>query len=422
MPIVASALAAVAALTVVVGLSLAATGVKLGTQLPPFFVSWDPGVDPAAAVAIPALALAAWLATKLLDWSGSSAWFLVAAMALAAVARLALAAAGGGISSWFSIFGSDVEAANEYLPALPALDRGVGNFLDRFAEVAPSLPIHPSAHPPGLLLLLDGLGIDGARGMAALVIVVGLGVVPLTYALARKVDLDPGRARIATLLVAFSPAAMLYGVTSADALFATLGMVAAVLLVGSGVASRIAGALALAIAAFFSWALLAIGAFSFVVVALRARLRDGIVMAAISGVALLIFLSGLWAIWGFDTFGTLAAASEVYDMGISQVRPWVFWVVGSPTAWALASGVPIAWYGAKALGMRAPTALGLAAIVTVATLLGFSKAENERIWLFMTSLLAVAAASALPRERAAAVLGLCVGQAVAMELLLGTIW
>lgn len=418
----ALALAGVALLTVTVGLALDEAGVGLGTQLPPFFASWDPGIDSDALVALPILLLAGLVAARSVEWSASPTSFLVVAILAGASARLALAAAGGGTSSWASVFGTDPEAANEYLPALPALDRGVGNFLDRFAEVAPSLPIHPSAHPPGLLLTMEGLGIESPGALAALVIAGGLAAIPLTYVLARRVGLDPGRARIATLLMAFSPAGMIYGVTSTDALFASLGMVAAVLLMGSGWLSRVGGAVALAVGAFFSWALLAIGAFAFFLVAQRERARDAIAMAAIAGAALVTMYFGLWAIWGFDPIGSLAAASEVYELGISQARPLVYWAFGSPVAWALASGLPIAWYGAKALGAGAPVAIALAAIVVVAAALGFSKAETERIWLFMTPLLAVAAAHAIPRHYAAPVIGFCLVQAVAMELLLETIW
>lgn len=421
-PRTATALAAAAFAVVTVGLVLDQAGVGLGTELPPFFASFDPGVASAAPLALVVLVAATVLGARAVEWSASPAAFAAYATALAAAARLALAAAGGGTGSFSSVFGTDPEAANEYLPALPALDRGIGPFLDRFAEVVPSLPIHPSAHPPGLLIALDLLGIDGAGSMAALVIVLGLAVVPLTYLLSRRVGLDPGRARIATLLVAFSPAAMIYGVTSTDALFASLGMVAAVLLLGSGLASRIAGALALAFAALFSWALLAIGAFAFVVVSLRERLRDGIAMAALAAAALLGTMLALWGIWGFDPIGSLAAASDVYELGISNARPWIFWVFGSPVAWALASGIPIAWYAARALGQGAAVAVGLAVIVTVAAALGFSKAETERIWLFMAPLAAVAAAYVIPRDRAAPVLGLLVAQAIAIELLLGTTW
>ena len=75
------------------------------------------------------------------------------------------------------------EGPNEYLPALGALDFGAGFFVDRFAELVPSLPVHAAGHPPGLLLALHALGIDSPGGMAALCIGVGALSGPLAYLL-----------------------------------------------------------------------------------------------------------------------------------------------------------------------------------------------------------------------------------------------
>ncbi len=315
------------------------------------------------------------------------------------------------------------EAGNEYLPALGALHHlGTRAFLDHFAEIAPTLPIHPSAHPPGLLLLTDWLGIDGAAGFATLVIAAGIAAVPITYAAARRLELGDGRARLAATLLAFSPAAMLYGVASADALFATAGIAAVALLVGRSLASRIAGAIVIALASFLSWALLALAALTALLVWMREGLVRAAALAAGIGAALLVFYAALWAVSGYDPIGTLHAANQAYDLGISNVRPWAYWLFGSPTAFFVVCGLPIAWYGARALGTGEPIAVALAAIVVVSALLGFSKAENERIWLFFGPIACLAAATLMPRERLAPVLGLLVGQAIVIELLMETTW
>lgn len=413
---------ALGAAVVAWGLIADAAGVGLGTLNPPFFVSWEPDLDLSAVPWLALLAVSAAAVVPLARGALGTPTFLLGVTGLALVARLALAAAGDGAAGWYAVFGGDPEAANEYLPALPALDLGVGDFLDRFAELAPSLPIHPSAHPPGLLLLLDGLGIDGPRGMAALVILAGVASAPLTYALARQLDLEPGRARIAAVLVAFSPAMMIYGVASADALFATLGVAVAVPLVASRLAARAAGAVGLAVVSFFSWALLAVGAFCAVVVALREGVRSALALAVGAAVALVVFYGLLYAATGYDQLGVLAAANDAYELGIANARPWTFWVLGSPVAFFVALGLPITWYTARALGTGARAAIGLAVIVAVASVLGFSKAETERIWLFMAPLACVAAAQLVPRHRLPAVLALLVAQAVLAELLLETVW
>jgi hypothetical protein len=416
-------LSALGAAVVAWGLIADAAGVGLGTLNPPFFVSWEPDIDLGALAWLALLAGSAAAAVALARGAAGTATFLLGTTGLALVGRLALAAARDGTGAWYAVFGADPEAANEYLPALPALDDlGVGSFLDRFAELSPSLPIHASAHPPGLLLLLDGLGIDGARGMAALVIAAGVASVPLTYALGRKLDLEAGRARIAALLVAFSPAMMIYGVVSADALFATLGVAVAVPLVASGIATRAAGAVGLAVASFFSWALLAIGAFAAVVVALREGVRSALALGAGAAAALAVFYGLLYAATGYDPFGVLAAANEAYELGISNARPWAFWVLGSPVAFFVALGLPITWYAARALGTGADAAIGLAVIVIVASAVGFSKAETERIWLFMAPLACVAAAQLVPRRRLGAVIALLLAQAALAELMLETVW
>jgi methylthioxylose transferase len=418
----ALALAALAVATVALGLIGHAAGLGLGTPLPPFFATWDPAIGPVALAGLAVLAAALAAAVPLARGALGTGGFLLAATALALAGRLGLGTVRDGVAGWYEVFSTDPEAANEYLPALPALDLGLGTFLDRFAELAPSLPIHASAHPPGMLLLLDGLGIDSARGMAALVIVAGVLAVPLTYALGRRLDLEEGRARIAALLCAFSPVAMLYGVTSADALFATLGALAALLLVAGGALTRIAGMAVLAVGSFFSWALLAIGAWSSLVVLSREGLRKALAVAIGAGVVLAGFYVALWAASGYDALGFLASAHEAYELGISRARPYLFWLFGSPVAFFVALGLPISFYAARALGRGADVAVALAVVVAVAALLGMSKAETERIWLFMAPLAVLAAAREMPRERLPLVLALLGAQAVAVELTLDTVW
>ena len=416
-------LTAVALLTVGYGLLAKAAGVNLGVPLPPFFAHWEPQVDPAAIVAIPLFALAVAAAVRLARAEVGAGAFVVAIFAVTLLARLSVSAARDGTEGFSAMFGSSPEAANEYLPALPALHSlGLHDFLDRFAEISPTLPIHPSAHPPGTLLLLDALGIDTAEGMAWLVILVGALAVPLTYWLARGLGVADDRSRAAALLLALSPSALLYGVTSTDSLFATLGMVSACLLVGSGALRRIAGALALAAAAFFSWALLALGAFAVVATAVKDGLRSALALALVAGVVLVAVYAALYAATGFDPVGAIRAAGEAYDLGISNARPYLYWLFGSPVAFVVALGLPTAWYAARALGTANAAAVGLAAIIIVSVLVGLTKAETERIWLFMGPPAAVAAASMVPLRRMPLILGLLAAQALACSLLLFTIW
>jgi 4-amino-4-deoxy-L-arabinose transferase-like glycosyltransferase len=166
-----------------------------------------------------------------------------------------------------------------------AVEPGLRRFLDRFAEVALTLPIHPSAHPPGVLISMHSLAIDGASGAAALAILGGALTVPLAYVLARQL-LDERRARLATLLVLLAPSTLLYGVTSFDALFAALGTLTAALLVSRRRLARALGGPALAIASFFSFALLGVGAWAAFVAAARRGLRPALGLGAWCAAAL----------------------------------------------------------------------------------------------------------------------------------------
>jgi hypothetical protein len=292
------------ALTVAVGLGAEARGHELGTPLPPFLAGFDPG---AGSWTVPAVVVlgGALLAVRRWARQAPAAAFAGGALLLALALRLALGAARDGPAGWWAVFDTSFEAKNEYLPALPALDYGVGVFLDRFAEVGTSLPVHAVGHPPGLLVLMHGLGIESPEALAALVIGTGALSVPLVYLLGRRL-LDERRARMAALLYLFAPSALVYGATSADALFVTAGLIAALgLSAGSRAVRATAGAGALAVASFFSWALLAIGAWAALLVWRREGPRAALALSAACAAALAAFYAALYAASGFDPLGAL---------------------------------------------------------------------------------------------------------------------
>ena len=146
-------------------------------------------------------------------------------------------------------------------PGLPALSYGARFYLDRFAELVPSLPVNVAGHPPAPLLVLHAFGLTTVARAAALCIGCAALTAPLTYALGRSLGTDRD-ARVAAVLAACSPAMLLFGVTSFDAVFATCGLAAAALLAAQRRAVRAAGAVALAAASLLSWALLAVGAWA----------------------------------------------------------------------------------------------------------------------------------------------------------------
>lgn len=404
----------------VAGLGLTASGVRLGTPLAPFLSSWAPEVGPWAAVAALALVAATALGPRLL--SLPPVYFAGSVLGLGLGLRVALGMAGEGPPGLWTVYQEGTfEAANEYLPALPALDLGLRFFLDTFAEVGPSLTVNAVGHPPGLLTALHLLGIDSAEGMAALTIGVGVLSVPLTYLLGRSL-LDERGARVATLLYLFAPSAVLFGATSADAFYTTLGLLAVLGLVAARRRWRAAGSAAFAVASFFSWANLGLGAMATVLTARREGLHAAVGVATGCGVALVAGYALLHLATGYDPFGALRATETVYHEGIATTRPYAFWVFGSPTAFLVALGLPTAWLALKALGEADAVALGLFSVLIVAAVLGFTKAETERIYLFLVPFACLAAARYLPSRALPAVLALLAVQALASELLLGTIW
>ena len=417
-------IAAVVAATIAFGETWAAAGGFLGTDLPPFTLGWQPAVSPYALVAILALGAGAWLAPALYASRLGPIAFGTALAGIGAVLRLALNLSRVGPSDWSEVFvvrSGTGEGRNEYLPALPFIRGAVGDFLAGFDRIAPALPTHPSGHPPGLLVTLDALRIDSATGLAALTIGVGVLAVPLLYVLARRL-LGDARARMAGILFVFSPAALLYSVTSADALYATLGIAAAAALMARRPFARALGALSLAVASFFSFALLAIGAWAVVLTERRSGLRAAVPLAAASAAALAGFYLLLHAATGFDPVAALRAMHDRYYYGIGGRRPYLFWLFGSPAAFLVALGIPIAWQAARSLARGEATAIALAVIITASSVLGYTKAETERIWLFMVPLACLSAAQSQSAGRLRLVLVLLGLQALAVELLFNTIW
>ena len=395
-----------------------AGGEPLGLPDAPFVGNWAPQADPLLVVSIVCFAAAVLVAPRLL--SLPAPLFAVASFVLVLVLRLALAAGGGGTAQWSAVFDpAGFEGPNEYLPALGALGFGAGFFLDRFAELVPALPVHAAGHPPGLLLTLNALGIDSPGGMAGLCIGVGALSGPLTYLLARQV-LDERRARVATLLLALAPGALLFGATSADAVYLTLGLLAAWPLAARSWTARAAGAVILAAGSLFAWSLPAVGAWAAILVLRRDGLRDALALSALCGVALLVFHALLYAATGFDPIGALRSTEDVYRAGIASTRPYWFWLLGSPVAFLVVLGVPLSWLALRALTRGEATAVAIFAVIAVAAVLGFTKAETERIWLFLAPFVCLAAAQEPAPLRP--VLAALAAQALFYELAFDTIW
>ena len=417
---------AVGALTIAVGLIVRRfTDTPIGVPWPPALGNPDLGVHPLLALSLALFAAAVVLCPRLLDERLTPGRVALILFAGTLALRLALAAGRGGTGEWDKVFDTarSFEAPNEYLPALPTVDLGPGYFVDRFAELVPSMPVHVAGHPPGLPLVMHFLGLDTPARLAAFCIVVGAIAAPLTYGLAREL-LEERGARLAGLLMAISPQALMFGVTTADAVYATLGLLAAWPLARASRRARLLGAVMLFVATLFAWSLLAIGAWAAILAWRRHGLRSAIELSAICGVVLLALHGAFAALTGFDPIGTVRATEEVYRLGIASIRPYWYWLFGSPVGFLLVLGIPITWLALWELARGADEAVAIFAVLAIAAVMGFTKAETERIWLFFAPLVCLAAARGLSRrpELLVPVAAALAAQALLHEALSDTVW
>ena len=130
----------------------------------------------------------------------------------------------------------------------------------------------------------------------------------------------------------------------------------------------------------------------------------------------------LAAVYGYDPIGTLRATNTVYGHSLARIRPYWFWVVGSPVAWAASAGLALSAAWLVAVRRRAPEAIALAAVIAIAALLAFTKAETERIWLPFVPLACAAAARVVPPRSVRPVLVALAVQALVVQLLFETVW
>jgi methylthioxylose transferase len=407
-----------------VGLVAKAAGVDWGTPAQPLTVFLRPALSTWALPAALILGACLYVGVRLArgDVHIGPSGFAAATFALTLLTRLALNVFRGGPGALRQPFvvGRAGEGRTEFLPGLPFLEGGVGHFLSHFTEISPKLPIQAQGHPPGLLLTMHYLGIDTAGGLAALTILVGALATPLLYLLARELAPE-AEARAATLLFVFVPTSLLYGATSADALFATLGVLAAVGLLARRPAARVLGALALALATFFSYALLAVGAWAALVRWRREGIGSALRLAALCAIVLVACFVVLDLVTGFSLLAAIRATDDRYREGIARLRPYAFWFFGSPAAFVLMLG-PIAWFVARSLARKEATALALAIVIAVSVIAGYTKAETERIWIFLVPFACLAAARSLPRRWLVPVLVAATSQAALIEIFLATKW
>jgi hypothetical protein len=230
---------------------------------------------------------------------------------------------------------------------------------------------------------------------------------------------DERAARLAALIWIFTPSVVLEGATSMDAVFATAAVATVLLFLRARV---VAAAVAAVLCSFLSYALLGAVAWAVALIALRGRPRLALQLAAATAVAAAAGYALLWWATGYDPLAALRATSFAYDHGISRQRPGWYWAAGDLTAFFVALGPVTALAFAGALGERRSTAVVTMGVLLAAALGGFTKAEVERIWLFLVPFVAVSAAPGLRAAPPRLVLAALAAQTLAVELAFGTTW
>lgn len=385
--------AALFATAVIWGRRLQAGGADLLLGAVPLFGRWHIRLTawaiPAALVALVAT-VAGPAAVRRLRWGQLLVATAAATVAWALV--LALVDGPGGVTD--PLFGR-----GQYMPFLPRIT-DVGHLVRTYVERLPAYPVHVRGHPPGMLLVLvalRGAGLGGAGWAAGLTIAAYAGGV---VALLITVRLLAGErpARLAAPFIAFAPAAI-FVATTGDAFFAGVALVGVALFTASterrdrvGDLLAASAGVTLGAALFLSYGLVLVAVPVVVIAVLRQRRRPFLIAAAGVAAIMAAFLAaGFWWVDG------LRATGEQYRLSIAKTRPYGYFLLADLAVFGVIVG-PATIASLARLGRRAGPrwrvvpVIGLTMLV-LADLSGLSKAEVERIWLFLVP--PVAATTAL---------------------------
>jgi methylthioxylose transferase len=342
-----------------------------------------------------------WLTLLLAGWVTSCGWAFSLAM----------------IDGWRRGFAGRLTDKDEYLPQVPAITdipEALRTFSGRILDFQPnSWVTHISGHPPGALLTfvwLDRIGLGGGAWAGLLCLLVGSSAAAAILIALRALADEP-TARRAAPFVAVAPTAIWIAV-SADGYFA-------------GVAAWGIALLALAVRARVRWPLL-VAAVAGLLLGWVVFLSYGLALLAIPALAVLVCasdwrsalraagpaiavgaaVSAAFAATGFCWYEGYTLVQQRYWQGIAHDRPFQYWSWANLASVVCAIGLgSVAGLGRvfdlTALRQRSGLhLLMLAMLVAIicADVSMLSKAETERIWLPFTVWLTAAPALLPPRS------------------------
>lgn len=348
----------------------------------------------------------------------------------------------------------------------------IGNTLDflrDYPEKMPSLSLHGSHFPPGYVLLMKGIAsLGGYSEMTSIKAHIGLfgwfililgctAVVPL-YLIIRKL-FDSGIAFAACVIFILVPNSVIFGAVSMDALFVACALWPVWFLVKAmnhkgGLFNPFMAGILLALCTFLSFSGLALGLFLFLLILSKmSRAREKIWQ----GVRLTFFtLSGfacvalfLWIAFRFNFLETFLKARELearlmnnvaaHIHGKSTSRLWLYTTGGNFLAFAIFTGFPVVGIWLRGVCRNISERLSkiknngsfsLIAFVFVFIIgvSGIYRMETERIWLFVTAFVVIAAAGELtkvrdfPRKIFYFICAILLLQTALVESLIFTLW
>lgn len=338
---------------------------------------------------------------------------------------------------------------------------GLGDFLEHYVELMPRLSLHGQHFPPGhatLLHLVSRIFGEGTLPAGLVCLCASALAIVFAYLALERLTGEAGDgrhssessgratpnaspARQGTLLLLAAPSMLDFACTSMDAVFllcATMAWWLGLAAFGPNGRARhaVATGVGLFVATFFSFSALPVGLALGVYgsIAGRADARRTLarlawVGASYLGCAILLDLST-----GFSISDCLSAARsgahELMDRAAGRAvsQMWLELSFGNALAFALGTGLALVPAAAASLVSmrRVPHPWSLAALLALSVMscAGIYFLETERIWLFALPWLAAIAVAERPLAPATLRLLLALGlaQALAMEVLLFTLW
>ncbi|WP_166973751.1 hypothetical protein [Brevibacterium atlanticum] len=401
-------------------------------SFPPLFAELRPRFGPGSIFAVVigvAVALGGFGLARRTGW-----WALLALMTLTSAAwMLSLDAIDG-----FGHLGGILDSAEEYLPSARALAADgllssvpdlLTGYVARIPLAAPdNLPVHLAGHPPGAVLffaLLLSCGVSSTWAIGLVVTLLAATIPAAVMSTLRSLGAEAAARSIAPFLVC-APAAIWLAV-SADAVFATTGAWAVAVLVwgtvrpeqrqatrfmsGRAILGGLVSGVLLGLGTYASYGFPLLGLVVLAVFVIARNLRS---LPWLIGGGLIVV--ALFTLGGFEWWEAYPVLRDRYFDGFAASRPPVYWLWANLAALLCATG-PALGAGIAVMGTalldrsRAPLnkgsgrnvvfILSVAAVgmVVAADLSSMSRAEVERIWLFMVPWLLVSLAAVSERSR-----------------------